>query len=110
MEKPENFREFWDFYLTEHASPTTRALHFIGSMLGILILTWLVWRGTWYYFPLALVPSYGLAWISHFFIEHNQPATFKYPLWSFAGDWIMVWMMITGQINREIERVARKSS
>ena len=108
METPQNFTEFWDFYVAEHSSPITRILHFIGSLLGIAILIWLIARGNWYLFPLALVPSYGLAWISHFFVEHNKPATFKYPLWSFAGDWRMVWLMLQGKMNREVERVCGK--
>lgn len=108
MEKPQNFTEFWDFYVLEHSSPQTRALHFIGSVLGILILALLIFYGYWYFFPLALFPSYGLAWYSHFFIEHNRPATFKYPLWSFAGDWKMVWLMLTGKMNDEIKRVNQK--
>ncbi len=108
MEKPQNFTEFWDFYVAEHSAHQTRALHFIGSTLGILILALLIVKGIWYLFPLALVPSYGLAWYSHFFIEHNRPATFKYPLWSFIGDWKMVWLMLTGKMSREVERVNRK--
>ena len=30
-----------------------------------------------------------LAWISHFWIEENKPATFKYPIYSFASDFVM---------------------
>jgi hypothetical protein len=29
------------------------------------------------------------SFISLFFFEHNKPATFKYPLYSFMGDWVM---------------------
>jgi hypothetical protein len=29
--------------------------------------------------------------------EKNQPATFKHPLYSFMGDWVMYWQMLTGQ-------------
>ena len=41
---------------------------------------------TLYYLP---VVGYGFAWIGHFFFEKNHPATFKYPLYSFMGDWMM---------------------
>ena len=109
MEKLQNFTEFWDFYVAEHSAPRTRTMHFIGSTLGILIAVLLIIKGFWYLFPLALVPSYGLAWYSHFFIEHNRPATFKYPLWSFIGDWKMVWFMLIGKMNGEVERVNRKN-
>lgn len=109
MDTPQNFIEFWDFYVLEHSFRQTRRLHFIGSMLGILIVALLIITGFWYLFPLALVPSYGFAWYSHFFIEHNRPATFKYPLWSFIGDWKMVWFMLTGKMSAEVERVKRKN-
>ena len=38
------------------------------------------------YLLTAAFKAYGLAWTSHFFIEHNKPATFKYPIFSFIGD------------------------
>ncbi len=34
----------------------------------------------------------------YFFIEKNKPATFKYPLYSFIGDWIMLKDIIIGKI------------
>ena len=44
--------------------------------------------------------------IGHFFIEHNKPATFKYPLWSLAGDWKMWALTLTGRMNDEVRRSA----
>ena len=41
-----------------------------------------------------------VAWIGHFFIEHNRPATFKYPLRSFMGDYHMFVLWLTGQLSR----------
>ena len=69
------------------------------------LLAWLVWRGTWYYFPLCLVVGYAFAWAAHFLVEKNRPATFEYPLWSFVSDYKMMWFMITGRMRREVERV-----
>lgn len=107
MNEPANFTEFWDFYVHEHSHPLTRVLHFAGSMIGLCILFWLIWRGSWYWFPLALVPGYAFAWAAHFLVEHNKPATFKYPLWSFAGDWKMIWLMLQGKMSAEVERVMK---
>jgi hypothetical protein len=99
------YREFWDFYVQEHSKPATRALHFVGTSLGLLLLVWLIWRGSWHYFPLSLVVGYAFAWFAHFVVEKNKPATFQYPFWSFVSDYKMMWYMLTGRMNREVKRV-----
>jgi hypothetical protein len=45
--------------------------------------------------------------VAHFFIEKNKPATFQYPLWSFMGDYKMIWMMLNGKIDGEVKRATR---
>ena len=40
---PQNYGEFWDFYVREHSKPLTRLLHFIGTSLGLLLLAWSLW-------------------------------------------------------------------
>ena len=100
-----NYAEFWDFYVSEHSEPLTRYLHFTGTSLGILLLVWFIGRGIWYYFPLCFVVGYAFAWFSHFFVEHNKPATFKYPLWSFISDYKMMWLMMIGKMDAEVKRV-----
>ena len=79
----------------------------LGTSLGLLLLVWFIWRGIWYYFPLALIVGYAFAWFAHFVVEKNEPATFKYPLWSFISDYKMMWYMITGRMNAEVERVVK---
>ena len=93
-----SFSEFWPYYLNEHSRPTTRVLHYLGSFTGLAALVTLVAMGKWWLFPLAFVPGYAFAWIGHFFIEKNRPATFTYPLWSFMGDWKMLFLMLTGRL------------
>ena len=102
------YREFWDFYVQEHSKPATRALHFIGTSLGLLLLVWLIWRGAWHYSPLSLVVGYAFAWFAHFVVEKNRPATFQYPIWSFISDYKMMWFMLTGRMGREVERVSSR--
>ncbi|HEY8204317.1 MAG TPA: DUF962 domain-containing protein [Pyrinomonadaceae bacterium] len=94
----QSFAEFWPYYLDEHSKPATRLLHSAGSLAAIATLIALVAIGKWWLFALALVPGYGLAWVGHFFIEKNRPATFTYPLWSFMGDWKMFGLMLTGRL------------
>ncbi len=92
-----SFAEFWPHYLAEHSKPSTRVLHLIGTVIAISSIVFFIAIGRWWLFPLALIPGYGLAWIAHFFIEKNKPATFQHPLWSFMGDYKMIWMMLTGR-------------
>jgi len=80
-----SFSEFWPFYVSEHSKPATRVLHLIGTTLGIGLLVYLIATGRWWLFFLGFVPGYGFAWLAHFIVEKNKPATFKYPLWSFMG-------------------------
>ncbi|MCA3217899.1 MAG: DUF962 domain-containing protein [Burkholderiales bacterium] len=84
-----SFREFYPFYLNEHRNPTCRRLHFVGSTLALLCLVALAATRNPPWLLAGLLCGYGFAWIGHFFFEKNRPATFKYPLWSLMGDWVM---------------------
>ena len=101
----QSFHDFWPYYVAEHSRPGTRALHFLGTVTATACLVVLIATGNWLWLPLAFVPGYAAAWISHFFIEHNRPATFKHPLWSFIGDYKMVGMMLAGKMKTEIKRL-----
>lgn len=93
-----SFEEFYPFYLSQHQNQTCRRLHFAGSTLGLLGLGATVLTGKKRYLAAGIVAGYGCAWVGHFFYEHNKPATFKHPLYSFMGDWVMYKDMITGKI------------
>ncbi len=96
--KYKTFKEFYPFYLAEHQNPVSRRLHVIGSILVLLILTYVFISKHWILLLTLPVVGYGFAWVGHFFFEKNKPATFEYPLYSFAGDWVMFWQCITGKI------------
>src|SRR3954464_9308522 len=93
-----SFGEFWPYYLGEHSKAATRLLHCCGSLIAIGVLIVFMAVGRWWLFPLAVVPGYAFAWVGHFFVEKNRPATFTYPLWSFMGDWKMLALMLTGKL------------
>jgi hypothetical protein len=96
--KYDSFAEFYPFYLSEHANRTTRRLHFIGTSLGLLCLLELVMTRDLSWLILALVFGYGFAWLAHFLVEKNRPATFRHPLYSLMGDGRMFWEILTGKI------------
>ena len=103
-----NFREFWPHYLREHSKPRTRMLHYIGTsiVVGLAIFALLSGRLLWLLaIPLA---GYGFAWIAHFKVERNRPATFTYPLWSLAADFRMWWLWLTGKLQPELDRALAK--
>lgn len=93
-----SFADFYPFYLGEHSNLTCRRLHFLGSSLALLCFVTAFVRGMPMYFLYALLCGYGFAWIGHFVFEKNKPASFKRPLYSFMGDWVMYKDIWTGKI------------
>lgn len=93
-----SFREFYPFYLSEHVDRTCRRLHIVGSTFVLIVLVAACVTQRWLLLLALPLIGYGFAWIGHLFFEHNRPATFKNPLYSFAGDWVMWWQVVTGRI------------
>lgn len=93
-----SFSEFYPFYLSEHSNRICRRLHFVGSSLGLICLALaVVMRQPWFIL-LGLFLGYAFAWIGHFGFEHNKPASFKRPLYSFMGDWRMYFDIWRGHV------------
>jgi hypothetical protein len=102
----ETFEEFWPYYVAEHSRPGTRALHFTGTACALASLALGVTASPWW-FAAALPSGYAFAWVGHFFVERNRPATFTYPRWSLRGDLRMFRLMLLGKMGPEIERAGR---
>ncbi|NHZ82463.1 DUF962 domain-containing protein [Massilia sp. CCM 8695] len=94
-----SFAEFYPYYLTQHATVLCRRAHFIGSSSALAALVQYVDSMNPWWILAALVSGYGGAWIGHFFYEKNRPASFARPLYSFMGDWVMYWQMLTGKLS-----------
>jgi hypothetical protein len=99
------FQEFWPFYLAEHSKPLTRGFHFIGTTLLWILLFQAIRQSSLAYLGAAIIGAYGFAWMGHFFIERNRPATFTYPLFSLLGDLKMYALILTRGITRELQKV-----
>ena len=99
-----SFAEFWPFYLREHSRARTRALHYTGTSLVVAFAAFAVVTGRWLWLLAIPVAGYGFAWLAHFAVEKNRPATFTYPLWSLAADFKMWGLWLSGRLGPELER------
>lgn len=97
-ERFNSFAEFYPYYLEEHRNPTCRRLHYVGSLLVLVVLGYALLSGQWLWLLAVPVIGYGFAWVGHFAFERNRPATFRYPLYSLMGDWVMLKDMLTGRL------------
>jgi hypothetical protein len=103
-----SFQEFWPFYVQEHANATNRRLHWIGTAIVIAFAITAAARGEWLWLLLMPLAGYSFAWIGHFVVQKNRPATFKHPLWSLFGDFKMFGYMCIGRMQAEVDRAAKQ--
>ena len=93
-----SFGEFYPYYLSEHGRSGTRRLHFAGTLLVLLTLGGVAATQRWVFLWLLPLFGYGLAWLGHFAVERNRPATFRHPLYSLIGDFRMFADMLRGRV------------
>jgi hypothetical protein len=104
MSPGSDYQSFWLLYLAAHRRAATRMLHMIGTALGsLLLLAGLILLNGWMLLA-APVIGYGLAWLSHSFVERNRPATFEHPVWSFLSDFRMLYLWLGGRLQDELRR------
>jgi hypothetical protein len=101
----QSFRDFWPYYVRAHSRPGTRILHAIGSVSALAAVVLAIVLSPWYLLLAPLI-GYGFAWYSHFFVEHNRPATFGHPFWSLAADYRMLFLTLSGRMPDEVRKYA----
>ncbi|MFV5262835.1 Mpo1-like protein [Acinetobacter courvalinii] len=102
------YDEFYRFYLTEHRNIASRRLHAAGSSIGLYFFSKAIRKRQAKYALYGLVSGYACAWVGHFFFEHNKPASFKQPLYSFISDWRMLSDIARGRlslIDRQFDKI-----
>ena len=99
-----SYREFWPTYISQHGRPATRLLHFIGTSGAIALITMAAVLPQLWLLLAAPFSGYFFAWVGHFFVEKNRPATFKYPLFSLIGDFHMYGLIWLGRMNDQAVR------
>jgi hypothetical protein len=98
MEKKyQSLKEFYPYYLSEHQNPTSRLLHFIGTGLVLVVLVLAIALENYSWLAGIPVLGYGFAWVGHFFFEKNKPATFTYPFYSLASDFLLFFDLLRGK-------------
>ena len=93
-----SFAEFWPEYLGAHRDPRTRAMHYFGTSMAMVCLVVFLATLDWGWLVAAPICGYGLAFVSHFVFEHNNPKTFEHPLWSLIGDYRMLGLWLIGRL------------
>ena len=104
---PTSYDEYWPYYVSQHLHPVTRRAHVAGTTgaiaLGVAAAV------TLNPLPLLAAPAvgYGVAWVSHFTVEKNKPATFGNPLWALRSDFRQVWKFAARRLEGDVQAVRR---
>jgi hypothetical protein len=100
----QSFETFWPYYLQEHSKRATRNFHYVGTSLVVGIAIYAIVTTNWWLMLAMPLAGYFFAWLSHWRIERNRPATFTYPLWSLYADFKMWAMWLSGRLKPELQK------
>jgi hypothetical protein len=106
-ERIRSYAEFWPHYLRAHRDARTRAVHYLGSLIGLAFLAAAAIALDWRLLLAAPVAGYACAWLAHGIFEGNRPATFGHPLWSLYSDFRMLTLWASGRLRPELDKAER---
>ena len=92
-----SFREFYPYYLQQHANRISCRLHIAGTLLALAAAVAAVAARRWAWLLAVPIAGYLPAWLGHWRFEHNSPATFRNPLYSLRGDLSMLLEVLSGR-------------
>lgn len=96
-ERIKTYAEYYPAYLAEHQKLGTRISHFLGTLLFLSVILYVITSGKerfLYYLPIY---GYGFGMLSHLLFEKNNPKTFWYPVWNLVSDFRMFFELLTGK-------------
>lgn len=99
------FTKFFPEYLAAHRDPRTRAIHYVGTTLGVCSFIAFLFTMDWKFLVAAPIIGYGMAMPTHPIFEGNLPKTFKNPVLSFMSDFYMLYLFVTGKLGSELQRL-----
>ena len=104
----QSYDEYWSAYLSGHARPVTRLLHYIGLFFGQLLAIALSIFVVWWAFLVLAPVFYMIAFWSHEHVEGNSNEPYaSRPLWSAISFFRMLLLDMTGGVGSELARVQR---
>lgn len=80
-------------------------MHYLAAVVGLTLLGVGSGSGQWALAAAAPIAGYGIAWFAHFCVERNEPATFRFAVWSLLAEFKMLALALTGRMAGEVRRL-----
>ncbi len=96
MEKNfKNFTDYYRFYLSQHQHAGTRILHFLGTLVILTAVIYVLLTGKTRFLWYIPILGFGLQWLSHFMFEGNKPVMMRYFFREVMADFRMFWELLS---------------
>ena len=96
-ERIKTFKEFYPYYLEQHSKKFTRIFHFIGTLLVLAVLIYVLQSGKERFLWYLPIFGLGISALSHYIFEKNKPTSFQYPVFTLIGDFKMFFELLIGR-------------